>query len=170
MDTVLGLIRSTALNPSLLLPLILLARFTKKGETLSILHPTAYARLKALLALGTFRILNNWLSDKVLNNWQNDKYTWSREIVLITGGAGGIGGHVVQLLAERGITVVVLDIQPLSYRALSNVHWFKCDITSQTEIATVAAEIRGRIGEPTVLINNAGECCLRYDEGSKGGD
>ncbi|KAK0632803.1 hypothetical protein B0T14DRAFT_533138 [Immersiella caudata] len=156
MDTVVRLIRSTALNPSLLLPLILLARFTKKGENLSILHPTAYSRLKTLLALGTFRLLSNWLSDKVLNNWTDDKYVWSKEIVLITGGAGGIGGHVVQLLAERGITVVVLDIQPLTFRATTNVHYFKCDITSPKNIAAVAAEIRGKIGNPTILINNAG--------------
>lgn len=117
MDTVLKIIRNTALNPSLLLPMILLARLTKKGQDLAILHPTAFSRLKTLLCLGTLRLLNNYLSDKALNNWVEDKYSWSKEIVLITGGAGGIGGHVVQLLAERGITVVVLDIQPLTFQA-----------------------------------------------------
>src|SRR5690349_17436978 len=111
MDTLLKVIRNTALNPSLLLPLVLLARYTKKGQDLSILHPVAFSRLKTLLCLGTLRLLNNYFSDKVLNNWVEDKYDWDKEIVLITGGAGGIGGHVVKLLAERGIKVVVLDIQ-----------------------------------------------------------
>lgn len=38
----------------------------------------------------------------------------------------------------------------------SNVHYFKCDITSPKEIAAVAKEIRAKVGYPTVLINNAG--------------
>lgn len=156
MDTVLAILRNTALNPKLLLPLVLLARYTKQGQNLSILHPTAFSRLKTLLALGTLRVISNYLSDKVLNNWTDDKYDWSKEIVLITGGAGGIGGHIVQLLSERGITVVVLDIQPLTYTASSKVHYFKCDITSPKTIAAVAAQIRATVGEPTVLINNAG--------------
>lgn len=156
MDAVLRLIRNTALNPSILLPLVLLARFTKKGENLAILHPTAFSRLKTLLVLGTLRLLNSWFSDRVLNNWTNDTYNWSKEIVLITGGAGGIGGQVVRLLAERGITVVVLDIQPLSFTASSNVHYFRCDITSPKTISAVAAEVRAKVGNPTILINNAG--------------
>jgi short-subunit dehydrogenase len=38
----------------------------------------------------------------------------------------------------------------------SNVYYYKCDITSPATIASVAAEIRKDVGEPTVLINNAG--------------
>jgi all-trans-retinol dehydrogenase (NAD+) len=38
----------------------------------------------------------------------------------------------------------------------SNVHYFKCDITSTSTIAAVAKEIRATVGEPTVLVNNAG--------------
>lgn len=37
--------------------------------------------------------------------------------MLITGGAGGIGGQVVKLLAERGIKVVVLDVIPMTFEA-----------------------------------------------------
>ncbi|KAM7223267.1 hypothetical protein V8F06_001480 [Rhypophila decipiens] len=155
-DTVLSIIRNTALNPKLILPLILLARYTKKGSDLSILHPTAYKRLKLLAWLGLARVVNNYFSNGVLNNWVKDKYNWSREIVVITGGAGGIGGQVVQLLAEKGVSVVVLDIQPLTYDAGPRVHFFKCDITSRSALSTVAAEIRKKVGDPTILINNAG--------------
>lgn len=38
----------------------------------------------------------------------------------------------------------------------SNVYYYKCDITSTSTLATVAAEIRKDVGEPTILINNAG--------------
>ncbi len=51
----------------------------------------------------------------MLNNWTKDKYDWNKEIVLITGGAGGIGGGVVKLLAEKGIKVVVLDVIPMTF-------------------------------------------------------
>jgi hypothetical protein len=116
-DTVLKILRNTALNPKLVLPLLLLAKYTKKGQDWAILHPTAYSRLKKLLVFGLIRWINNYFSRKVVNNWVDDKYDWTREIVVVTGGAGGIGGQVVQLLAERGIKVVVLDIQPLTYPA-----------------------------------------------------
>lgn len=116
-DTVLKIIRNTALNPKLLLPLLLLVKYTKKGQDWAILHPKAYSCLKNLLAFGLLRWINSYFSRGVLNNWVDDKYDWSKEIVVVTGGAGGIGGQVVQLLAERGIKVVVLDIQPLTYPA-----------------------------------------------------
>lgn len=53
----------------------------------------------------------------MLNNWIDDKYDWKKEIVLVTGGAGGIGGQVVKLFAERGTKVIVLDVIPMTFEA-----------------------------------------------------
>ncbi|KAH7328998.1 dehydrogenase/reductase SDR family member 8 precursor [Stachybotrys elegans] len=155
-DVLIKVVRNTALNPALILPLVLLARFTKQGQDLSILHPTALGKIKTLLYLGLARVAANWLSDQTVNNWTNDKYDWSKEIVLVTGGASGIGAQIVKLLEEKGITVVVLDVQPLSYTASSKVHYYQCDIRSMDKIAAVAEEIRATVGHPTVVINNAG--------------
>lgn len=116
-DVVLRLIRQTILNPALLLPLVLLARFTRNGRNLSILHRKASSRLNKLFLIALVRGVSNWWSDKARNNWVDDDYDWSKEIVLITGGADGIGGRMVKLLSERGITVVVLDTRPLSFTA-----------------------------------------------------
>lgn len=110
----------TALNPSLALPLLLLARYTKRGSDLSILHPKAFGHLKSLLYIGLIRTVFNYLSDKGRNNWTNDRYDWSREIILITGGAAGIGGSIVKLFDEFGIKVVVLDVQPMT---ISTCKW-----------------------------------------------
>lgn len=73
--------------------------------------PLARRLLTALLALSILRHINRTLSRLVLNNWQSDKWDWTKELVLLTGGCSGIGKQVAADLAERGIKVVVVDIQ-----------------------------------------------------------
>ncbi|KAM0305643.1 hypothetical protein ACHAPM_002026 [Fusarium culmorum] len=155
-DVVVRLIRQTALNPALILPLVLLARLTKKGQDLSILHPSAAQNLKTLLYLGLARWASGWLSEKTRNNWSDDKYDWEREIVLVTGGAGGIGGRVVNLFSEMGVKVVVLDVQPMSFNTSANVHYYQCDLRAPENVEAVAEKIRAEVGHPTVVINIAG--------------
>lgn len=65
--------------------------------------------------LGVLDRISSWLDDKVVNNWKSDEWDWSKEVVVVTGGADGIGKDVVLLLAEQGIKVAVLDVQELTY-------------------------------------------------------
>jgi len=157
---VLGkLLNRTAFNPVLTLAVLLAARYTKEGGQLALQNPKALTWAHRLFYYGVFRWVTQFLDAGVLDNWTKDTYDWSngKEIVIVTGGAGGIGGKVVQLLAEnKGTKVVVLDVIPMTFEAPSNVHYYKCDITSSSTIAEVAAKIRAEVGEPTVLINNAG--------------
>jgi all-trans-retinol dehydrogenase (NAD+) len=99
------------------LAIILLARYTKKGSDLSILHEKAFGRVQTLFYIGLARLVSGYLDRGVLDNWTADKYDWDKQIVLVTGGAGGIGGQVVRLFAERGIKVVVLDVIPMTFEA-----------------------------------------------------
>ncbi|CZT20838.1 uncharacterized protein RCC_06696 [Ramularia collo-cygni] len=111
-------VKRTAFNPALTLALVLLARYTKRGSELALLHPTALSRLHKLLYFGIFRWVTGWLDAGALDNWKKDTYDWeNKEVVVVTGGAGGIGGQVVKLFAERNIKVVVLDVIPMTFEA-----------------------------------------------------
>lgn len=150
------MIKGTLLTPSLTLPLYLLANYTAQGNALGASHPSAFKALKVLVYLGLARSINKWLSRRSLNHSVADTYDWPREIALVTGGSDGIGHQITLLLAKRGIKVVVLDVQPLKYTPPPNVHFFQCDIRNPESIAAIAEEVRATVGNPTILINNAG--------------
>jgi 3-oxoacyl-ACP reductase-like protein len=77
-----------------------------------------YTALLGALAFGTgFSWINQYLSANALNHGTPADFNWDEEIVLVTGGAGGIGGEIVQKMAERGTRVVVLDVMDLTYTA-----------------------------------------------------
>ncbi|KAH7035315.1 estradiol 17-beta-dehydrogenase [Microdochium trichocladiopsis] len=155
-DVLFQLIGRTAFNPALLVPLFLLTRLTERGKALALLHPLAASRLGTLTWIAVARLANAWLSDRVINNGLSDRYDWPREIAVVTGGAGGIGGHLVRLLEEKGMKVIVLDILPMTYKTGPNVHYYQVDLTKSAKVAAVATRVREEIGSPTILINNAG--------------
>ncbi|EED18631.1 short-chain dehydrogenase/reductase 2, putative [Talaromyces stipitatus ATCC 10500] len=121
-----------------------------------LLSSTTRNVLAVVLALYLLKTFNRALSRSVLNNWTSDKYDWSREIVLVTGGCSGIGQSLAHQLANRGVKVIVADIQEPTTPLPKNVYFYKCDVTSTTSIQQAGAQIRADHGDPTVLINNAG--------------
>ncbi|KAF2096955.1 NAD(P)-binding protein [Rhizodiscina lignyota] len=80
------------------------------------------------------------------------------EVVVITGGANGLGLSLAQMLGMNGATVIVLDIDKpkRDLEEVRGVTFFQCDVGSQKEMEEVAKKIRKEFGVvPTVLINNA---------------
>jgi phosphoglycerate dehydrogenase-like enzyme len=75
--------------------------------------------LKPVQYIAVARVLlwvNDYLSAKSRNNWTTDNtWDWRKELVVVTGGSGGIGAGVAQRLAAMGARVVVVDIIPLTY-------------------------------------------------------
>ncbi|KAI0996276.1 hypothetical protein K3495_g11904 [Podosphaera aphanis] len=109
-----------------------------------------------LLGIDVLRKTNNALSRYVANNGRRVDFVPSRELVLITGGASGIGLLMARDFANRGVKVVILDLNPPREHLPPNVYFYRADVTSVAEIAETAAAIRKDHGDPTVLINNAG--------------
>lgn len=132
--------------------------------------------LSLLLGMAAIRRASSLLSLAALNNFTRDKYDWRRELVVVTGGSGGLGDGLVRKLAKNCVKVISLDIVPprdplresgptfpcllphdpsLTTKAASNAYFYKTDIASSTSVKEAADQIRRDHGEPTVLVNNA---------------
>lgn len=113
--------------------------------------------LKVLVVAGIIYRLNRMFSRLILNNFVSDKtWDWKREIILITGGSSGIGALIAHKFSDRNVKVVIFDISAPKATLPANVHFYKVDITSSSAIHSAAETVRKEVGEPSVLINNAG--------------
>ena len=85
------------------------------------------------------------------------KVDHEEEIVVITGGASGLGRCIAEIFALKGTTVVVLDVKSVSSQEeIEGVEHYQCDVGDPKTLEQTWARINAEIGLPTVLINNAG--------------
>ena len=73
-------------------------------------------------------------------------------VVLVTGGAAGIGHHICELFSSKGSKVYSFDIMDPK-KMIPNVTYIKCDICNQAEIENSLSKISENSLD--VLINNA---------------
>lgn len=92
------------------------------------------------------------------------KRNFHNQVVVVTGGAGGIGHALARSFGSAGAKIAILD-QPTSglAAALAKLRQSEitamaepCDITNPAEIESAVANIRKALGPVHVLINNAG--------------
>ena len=85
-------------------------------------------------------------------------------VVLVTGGASGIGAEEVTQFARQGAKVAFLDVSDDAARQLGDTlggeslprpHYVHCDLKDIPAVQAAIAEIAGRLGPITVLVNNA---------------
>ncbi|KAJ5196511.1 hypothetical protein N7449_006990 [Penicillium cf. viridicatum] len=100
--------------------------------------------------------LQTKISERVINNFQASQ-TWipENELVLLTGGSGGIGKRIMEDLSRKKVRVVILDINQPTFELPENVTFYETDITSAESLSETGAAIRKSHGEPTVIVNNA---------------
>lgn len=95
-------------------------------------------------------------------------YDLHGRVAIVTGGAKGMGDAHVRLLAERGATVIVSDIDPRGEelaeelrRSGSTAKFYLHDITEENQWIQVTAEAVAEFGKIDILINNAGLADLK---------
>ncbi|KAK6198058.1 uncharacterized protein RJT21DRAFT_133555 [Scheffersomyces amazonensis] len=87
-----------------------------------------------------------------------------RDIVLITGGASGLGRELALKFASKGAKVVILDIHiPVDSQddednltKIKGVTYYQCDVSNRVQVSMVQKQIKQEVGKVTILINNAG--------------
>jgi 2-keto-3-deoxy-L-fuconate dehydrogenase len=75
-------------------------------------------------------------------------------VALVTGGASGIGAATAGLLADRGASTAVLDLDPA---AADPRHLrLACDVTDRARVDAAVGRVAAELGGLDVVVNNAG--------------
>ena len=89
------------------------------------------------------------------------------KIIVITGGAEGIGKSLVLLLLKTGAEIVVYDRSTIDYLESLEINerlritCFKGDITKKKDVEAFVAYVHEEFGKIDILINNAGASIAR---------
>lgn len=86
-----------------------------------------------------------------MNNWLNIR----GKTIVVTGGASGIGYHIVQELKKNEANIVVADLN-VKTEEKEGVYNIKTDVTSTREIQNMVKLAEEKFGKIDVLVNNAG--------------
>ncbi|MEQ1572679.1 MAG: SDR family oxidoreductase [Vicinamibacterales bacterium] len=87
------------------------------------------------------------------------------QVAVVTGACGKLGPIWIEALLDAGARVAALDLSgapgsgaydALAKRAGDRVRRFDCDITDRVSIEAAANGVVAAMGEPAVLVNNAG--------------
>lgn len=94
----------------------------------------------------------------------------SNDIVLITGGASGIGRLMAIKFAKLGAKVVIWDLNPAGLEETAKMieelrskrenvgkcHHYQVDISNRMSVYAAAERVKQELGTVTILVNNAG--------------
>lgn len=148
LDLLLHVLSVTIFHPFLaaLIPLCLRAIATPYNS-LSFILTAAFA-----ICVSLYRVLDD--VNKRIAYGAPREINWEDEVVVITGGGGGLGGCLAEIFALRGVEVAVLDIAE-DGEEKEGMSPYRCDIGNYEELERVWRHLVEELGTPTILVNNA---------------
>ena len=84
-----------------------------------------------------------------------ESVAFANRVVVVTGGARGIGDAIVRAFGEQGARAVVLDLLAPA-EARSGTRYLSVDVSDPAAVKEAAADIGATEGRIDVLVNNAG--------------
>lgn len=93
----------------------------------------------------------------------NNKQSLHDKVVLVTGGAQGLGAAIVEALAEEGAVTIAADVKTEGLEAMKGklngsgekVHTYRMDVSDRSDVEDVTDRIVKDHGKLDVVINNA---------------
>ncbi|THX85105.1 NAD(P)-binding protein [Aureobasidium pullulans] len=93
-------------------------------------------------------------------NGKARKVVWGQQIAVVTGGAGGLGWMIAEVLERKGCGVVVWDVKKpdewTENEDEEGIRWYKVDVGDAEAVEKAYEKVKRDLGTPTILINNAG--------------
>ena len=93
------------------------------------------------------------------------------KVAIVTGAAQGIGVETAALLAQRGATVVLADIDERAVASAARIGpkavFVRLDVTSESSWTDIAKQVMERFKKVNILVNNAGIFSSSMIVGSK---
>ncbi|KAL4402391.1 oxidoreductase [Malassezia pachydermatis] len=120
--------------------------------------------LYRIMIVVVLRLVSKRLSRRAINLGvpKADRPNWKKDVMVITGGATGIGKVVVELVSRRyGGRIAVLDVAEPTYAPAANgapeILYVRTDVTKAESIAAAHEKIKQTFGEsPSIVVSCAG--------------
>ena len=78
------------------------------------------------------------------------------KVVIVTGGASGIGKHVVTTLVDAGAKAVIVDMNVTTGDTVDGAYCVQCNVTDTASVKAMADTVVEKYGRIDALVNNAG--------------
>ena len=77
-------------------------------------------------------------------------------VVIVTGGASGIGKHVVDTLTKAGAQAVIVDMNVETGAELDGAYCVQCNVTDSNSVQAMADAVVAKFGKIDALVNSYG--------------